>query len=83
MLFPCSSVGSLTWQTVPHELLQCGSFPPSYFLPRLLSCVIPEVLAPSLMGSAFASGGSISEPAALALSVADKDSGSFSQNSSL
>ena len=35
-LFPCSSVGSLPWDTVLHELLQCGSFPWAAVLQELL-----------------------------------------------
>ncbi|KAM9590949.1 uncharacterized protein ACIBXB_005997 [Morphnus guianensis] len=35
-LFPCSSVGSLPWETVLHKLLQRGSFPRAAVLHELL-----------------------------------------------
>jgi len=36
--FPCSSVGSLPWETVPHEVLQCEYFPWATVLHELLQC---------------------------------------------
>jgi len=73
-LFPCSSMGSHPQAAVLHELLQRESFPWSVFLHKLLQCgSLPwgadiqdwfskEVLPLSVMGSALASSGSISEP---------------------
>jgi len=50
-LCPCSSVGSLPWETVLHKLLQCASFPWGAALHKLLqsgspmgSQVLPENL---------------------------------------
>jgi len=45
-----------------HSSLYTAVSPPSFFLP-FLKCVITEVLPPSLIGLALASGGSILEPA--------------------
>lgn len=33
---PCSNAGSLPWETVPHELFQCGPFPEAAVFPKLL-----------------------------------------------
>ena len=38
-LFHCSSVGSLSWETVLQELLQCGSFPQASVFHELLQHV--------------------------------------------
>jgi len=35
-LFPCSCLGSLPWDTIFRELLQCGSFPRAAVLHKLL-----------------------------------------------
>jgi len=37
-LFPCSSVRSLSWETVLHKLLQCASFPQAAALHKLPQC---------------------------------------------
>jgi len=86
----CSGVGSLPWATGEY-LLHCGppraagAQPASPWsspwaagesLPWHLEHIIPEVLPPSLMGSAFASGGSVLKPAG---SGSVGDGGSFWQ----
>jgi len=58
-LFPCSSIGSLSWETVLHELLKCESFQnrllqrgspvgsqvlPANLLQRGLLSAVPQVL---------------------------------------
>jgi len=42
-LFPCSSVGSLSWETDVHKILQRESFPRAAALHKLLWCGVPSM----------------------------------------
>ena len=69
-LFPCSSVGSLPWETVLHELLQCESFPRAAVLHKLLQhgslprgAVLQEQTAPAWVPRGVTSPASKPAPA--------------------
>jgi len=62
--------------TSSHSSLFTAISPPSFFFLPFLKYVIPEVLPPSLMGLAVASGGSVLEPAGAGCI---RHRGSFSQ----